>query len=354
MTAQLDSGRLISHVDINVVDTNQKNKLPVDTEYQEVNISVAQSCKDCLFAEVTKNKQYNCKFDRLRQFSKTTDVVFIEKRYEEVGIISSLYPEFFEAPITLRDANKYVLAEYHDGELVSVSEMVDEANSLKECGYAVINDRYCNIHRNKYSEWAKNLNIEEAQAKARAEISLKTTALIYFDATHSVEDLRASIQSCLEQKLKPVQIIVLNNQNDIAVSEVIKQMLAEYPNIAWTNSRSLWGDADIGLCVDDVLGQNILIGSYFFLIHSGTTIKSDFISELDISLNDKLERWMCLTNKDILVVQTKLAKVLDGYQEVKPTDCDHFIYGLENKIKWFADKTDKNYFVKDLHDVYKV
>lgn len=346
MTAQLDCGRLISHADIQVT-----GPMTTDSDYKETEVSVAQSCRDCLFAETVKNKQTNCKFDRLRKYAKTTDVTYVEKRYEEVGVLSSLFPEFFDESLSLKDSNKYVLAEYHDGELVKISNFEDEANSLHECAYAVINDRYCNLHRNKYSEWANGQG--DTQAKARAEISLRASVLVYFDGTHSVEDLRASIQSCLEQQLKPVQIIVLNNQNDIAVSEVIKQMLAEYPNIAWTNSRSLWGDADVGLCVDDALGQNLLIGSYFLLIHAGTVIKNDLISELDISLNDKLERWMCLTDKNVFVVQTKLAKVLDGYQEVKPVGSDSFIYGLENKIKWFADKTNKSYFVKELVDVFK-
>ena len=337
MTAQSNNGRLISQ----------------DTEDKDAETSIAQSCKGCIFAEINYNgDQYGCLSGRLRKYHNTTELTWVKKKYEFVGHLSVLFPQFFPNELTIKETNQFVLAEYHNDELVGINnEFVDEVNERDEGTHVVINDRYCNLYRNKKSPWAENLNQEKALSKARAEIALKVSALIYFDSTHTVEMLRTSIQSCLDQQLKPVQIVVLNNQNDIAVSEVLKQMLVEYPGITWTNSRSLWGDGDIGLCVDDVLSQDLIVGAHFLLINSGTILNPELISDLDVSLNDKLERWMCLTGGDILVVQTKLARVLDGFQEVKPTEHDKFIYGLENKIKWFAEKTGKPHFVKELADV---
>ncbi len=354
-TQQLDSGRLISHDSEIKVVTNPNNTHRIPKDYEATETYIAQSCNNCLFAKIERNRQIGCDFNRLQQYAKTTDVTYIEKRYESVNVLSNLYPELFENSLSLKRSNQYVLAEYRDGELFCLlGDYVDEVNPLHEASYAVIDDRYCNLYRHKYSDWAKSTSgILNQMCLARQEVDTRVSAMIYFDKTHSVGQLRATINSCLEQLMPVAQIIVLNNQSDIAVSEVLKQMMADHPTIPWTNSRSLWDSADIGLCFDDALGQETIQGNYFFLVNAGTNVDDELLETLDESLNDKLERWVCLTSGDMLVAQTKVAKLLDGFQEIKPTDHDQFIYGLENKIRWFADKTGQSHFVKELSDVVK-
>lgn len=329
---------------------------------QTQNEDLAQSCVDCVFAKFDGLRQIGCEFNRITAFQKESEVTFVEHKYLKAkdcqkDFLELLDEENYEAyktnnwlELDYSDYGKYRLATYYDGKLVDLSNLLNEPDITNEYSYYIINGRICNLYRGMYGDWAKIHAEQDLKQIARHEVTLRMSVVIYFGPNNTTQELIDSIHSAKNQTLKPIEVIVLNTNKEVNVSEILDAELFD-EDISWRNSKSQWKDADIGLCFDE--NMRFIAGSYYTLINAGIKLTPEFINKLDISLNEELDRWILLTNKDITVVQTKTTLMLDGFQEIKPKHHNEFIYGIVDKIKHYA-RPHKTKMVRNLNEVLQV
>jgi hypothetical protein len=179
----------------------------------------------------------------------------------------------------------------------------------------------------------------------RRENTLIADILVYIEDTN-LDNLILTIKSVNEQKLMPRDFIIIVNSH-LHQSKVINSINEYGKNIPqWHVSKIQETKADRWRCLDIVL--NTEKTQYYIALDSGTLLNNNFISCLNHSLNESLDRFVMLTPDDdlpILVVQTKLHKFVGG------SKLEESIYPVVDKINMIVKEQKQEYLVKKVSDI---
>lgn len=226
------------------------------------------SCKNCVFAKFSKNNnQIGCKVGRLKKFIKSGEAIASTK-IEKESIFSEKQKE----------------------------------------GYYFIT-RLCNYARSK--EWAKRKkNLEE---EVKKECNIKCTAIIHHRQNISL--LKNIVQSCINQKLKPCLMVVLNENighkdqiSDFFVNELEKS------GIQWWCHNIINSEQNAFEYINALMVRKIICGQYYIYIND--VIPNTTLLDIDYFINESLKQFMAIkpnSSGNGLVVPTKAHIYFNGH-----------------------------------------
>lgn len=239
---------------------------------KEEKIKITSDCRTCIFSTWTGAKQQGCEFGRIERFR------------------------------------------IHGG----VEEVITQVGEETVTSYEI--QRVCNKHRN--NEWAK-VHEKDILGDLEKEVAFKMSFLIYLDESSLYEDFVDCLKSLEKQTVNPIDIVVLNNFSHISPMR-IGEILDSYKFISWQNIKMYRKSSKEGAINDD--GYKHISGQYFGEITLPCVLKEDFVEQIDIALNTRLERFLSIEYKDnpnIIVLQTRIAKMLDTIDVVEEKDVEN-------------------------------
>jgi len=136
--------------------------------------------------------------------------------------------------------------------------------------------------------------------------------IVYIYENTTFEQMGATLDSLTKGKIKPTTIIFCDNQN-IRPSTFRNWIQGRCIKTSW-RTEHIREDADFNRCLD--LCMKKASGLYVGIFNAGFIVPEDFISSLDIALNDDLERFLYLEPCDIhnngIVVHKAVNKIERG------------------------------------------
>ena len=218
-----------------------------------------------------------------------------------------------------------------------VEEVSTEQDGKTITSYEI--QRVCNKHRN--NEWAK-VHQKDILGDLEKEVAFKMSFLIYLDKNSLVEDLIECLKSIEKQTLKPIDVVVLNNYSEIRPMQ-ISEILDSRNLCSWQNIKMYRKSSKNEAINDD--GYKHISGQYFGQIALPCVLKPDFIEQIDIALNTRLERFLSIEYKDnpnVIVLQTRVAKLLNTVDIVEKTQ----VNDTDDENKKLVEKLEENTGIK--------
>jgi hypothetical protein len=174
-----------------------------------------------------------------------------------------------------------------------------------------IPNRLCVYYRNK--NWLDRQPEEDDKvAIVRDEITLRMEAIIYINSKSNFQDMGLTVDSLSRGKIKPTTITFCDHKN-IKPSTFRKWVEGRCNKMGWRAEHIREPKSDFLRCVDICMKR---VKTQFVSVFSaGFKVPEDFISSLDIALNDDMERFLYLEpidGKNGMVVQRVVSKNYRG------------------------------------------
>ncbi len=264
-------------------------------------------CRDCVFAKYLDNKQYGCELGRIERFASNGGSPYLTNNK---GLDKSV-----------------TMDENDDRTFYHIS-------------------RFCTTARN--SEWAEKISQDKWIETVTEEVKLKHTIVGIVAKGVGLQHIEAFIESCLKQLLKPTQVIIVN-ADGIATYFHISNMLSTLDGTGITYKNILALEAtEYSHCVDTL--RNQVVGSYFSVFQIPHTVPETFTKDLNVALNERLDRFVMLEGEQGFTIQTKLFDNLDGNKpKVLDEDLPEF-RTIQDKVKYLTND-DNKYLIKKLEEV---
>ena len=282
---------------------------PVNKEKIPENQVLSTKCSECIWAKKIGKHQYSCEFGRIERFQKNGGVDKVTFRWTPIlDIIQTGKWGHFD----LKDTNKYALAEYENNKIVDFYDDFKEKEDIdleREHSYYKFG-RFCNRLRTIY--WSgKHKNDGDLKELCIIESKLKVSILIYLGQNDQMFDLENTLHNISEQTQEPYEIIVCNNSSHSPTD--VSDLLEFY-----YGNRSIWRQVAPTQKVskEQALDETYryLKGQYFAQIDLPCSVQKDLVEQLDISINERLDRWLMaiLENPNIKVFQRQVVKMVNG------------------------------------------
>ena len=204
-------------------------------------------CRDCAFAVYDEDSQTGCSIGKLDKF-------------EEQG--------------------------------AEIIEVYDETN--KE--FYVVKGRVC-VHW-RGSDWKnKYKGRDDWDQIVAKETMVRIDANIYLDKNSTLVELDRTVKSLQKGKIKPVQITIINN-----CSTITRQLLASCgmnSGLRWRVESITEDDASRLRCIDIAVRKvNANEFNYYCIFDAGKKVPTNFISDINSSLNEDMNRFLALRSED--------------------------------------------------------
>jgi hypothetical protein len=226
------------------------------------------SCKDCIFAVYDGKTQTGCDFNNR-----------VEK-YREKGLL------------------------------------VDAKDDENE--FFIVNRKFCLAKRNY--QWLKQQGFDHSTTErlvdaVRDEMSINYAYIVYIDEAtdESIEKLHLTLKSVLSNKIKPHEIIVVNNTNGTEFFEhrLVNMITGSVQGtgVKWSLKNIVEQCGRSRALLISVKEVNVRL---FLICDVGYEIADSYISRLDTIVNDELRDFVCIVGPDILITNPLLYKTIKG------------------------------------------
>jgi hypothetical protein len=200
-----------------------------------------------------------------------------------------------------------------------------------------IPNRVCPFLR--FSNWKeKQPSDSDLVAIARDELTLRMEVIIYIEKDGSFETIGTTLDSLANGKIKPSRVIFCDNFK--IKPSAFRKWLDGRCRMGWRCEHVTEDNADFYRCIDICMKKIKSIN--FAAFHAGFKVPEDFISNLDIAINDNLERFLYLRPCDLagngIVMQRLIAKPIGGHRDSL----------LLDKLERVAEVQKCQYLVKDV------
>lgn len=253
-------------------------------------------CKNCVFAMYVGNTQVGCELGRTRKFMDQG--FLLEARDDE--------KEFF-----------------------------------------LVNGRNCRAYRNKI--WGENVTKPERPKRVREEMAVRVDALVIIPSGLNFAALERTIRSLKSQTLRPNQVVFVSNQDAVPREQLIVFLRQNCGDLNWKLTHIFLRKED-GSFMSKEEAVDIafpgVTGEYYVTASAGSVFPEGFIREIDVAINDHLERFSLLTptpQGEFQVVLTAMhalpeidgnrpiVRIEDGVETTMSdlnAKADHFVGGL--------------------------
>ena len=239
----------------------------------------------------------------------------------------------------------------------SVLEAEDE-----EKKFYIINGRLCNGFNEPGGEFAKTFAQEDWVETAKKLLKLRLAIIVVIEEGHDLQMLTPTIESIMGQSLKPKQVIFVNNQKTIRAPEIQTKLWKIIGNsLTWRiNAIVERGAGDSFVSVPRAIDHTInsVQSAYYSVFKPGFYIPTSFVEDLNVALNEKMERFSLLLPQpdgNGLTVQTEMHKnsQINGNMPMvyETPDGEKLLTTVEEKICNYATLQEKLYLVKKAKEV---
>lgn len=260
-------------------------------------------CRQCVFADFREKTQVGCKLNRLERFQE-------------------------------QDPNCIVPAE--DGDLE----------------FFVVNGRLCNAYRNVNSRWAGEHQADSLVAIVD-ELKVRLSVIVMLKGK-TEEQITATAQSLLDQKLQPNQVLFVSEPGGVKAARLHALLFTLIGNKLTWRIQNVLKEMSREKVVDEAVGA--VTSPFYSIFDAGYVIPPSFIDDVNQSLNYRLERWSLLRpfSGQGLTIQTKYAQTIGGHSN--PLIVEHEGQKTEypdivSKLTHYAASEDKPYLVKNVEEV---
>lgn len=230
-------------------------------------MSVVSTCNNCVFAKYDADQvQVGCKAGRLEQFIQQG--VTVRKSWDSPADWSGDGPP-------PRIGKEFYLIE-----------------------------RACNLSRPHDSEWANETPQEEWLSKARAEVTTRFHAVMYAPNGTSTEEVLKTVRSLAGQTPNPAVTVVITGTAP-RPSEVMAALKKEFGrglnwNVRLQAERLRDGNpVGRGRAIDSVVNELRPSDAQFYgVFDAGSEVPPGLLAEIDVALNDQLERFVLLIQSE--------------------------------------------------------
>jgi len=236
-----------------------------DEEEQKPN-KINTPCKFCIFAKFSGKTQTGCKMNRIEPFTKLGHV--LEATDPDDG------KEFF-----------------------------------------IIDGRFCNAYQEAGGQFAKTFKPEDWAKTMRQMLRLRLAVLVVMENGVSLQSLEPTIESLKKQTLLPHQVVFINNQSTIKPSEFHAKLFKQIGNdLTWRINQICERLKDGNFVTTERaidLAMATVTGTYYTVIRPGFVLPPSFVNDLDVAMNDNMERFSLLLPDaagNCLTVQTEMHK----------------------------------------------
>jgi len=282
----------------------------VADEPQELQ-KIHTSCKDCIFAKYEEKTQMGCKLGRVEAFTT----------------------------------------------LGNTLEAEDD-----ERQFFLINGRYCNAYQPETGDFAKAFKPEDWATTMRKMLQLRLSVLVVMEDGTDPQILEPTIEALLSQTLVPHQVVFINNQTAVKPAELHSRLFKQLGNtMTWRinqifertkEQKFVSPERAIDLAIPSV------VGSYYTVIRPGTKLPQTFVKDLDVALNDKMERFSLLLPTPAgngLTVQTDMHKhpqINGNVPSVYELDGKNVLLNtVVEKLQHYAKLEDRQYMIRSVTDI---
>lgn len=238
--------------------------------------------------------------------------------------------------------------------------LVEAYDNDKE--FDIINGRKCIAFRSE--EWAKDKkNIEELVKK---EIELKLSVVIILE-DETIDSVEKTISALRNQQVKPLEVVFIDKQKKLPMSDLNSHLYDIIGNdFTWRISVSL----NKGIFKTEAIDLAIpnLKGSYYSIFDGGQIPPPNFISDINKSINEKLEKFCVIEPSEKyggLTVQLGFHKMINGNKGITVEDKDYIddgklrklapglkiLSGIVSKAKYLAEGYEQPHMIKKMEEV---
>jgi hypothetical protein len=174
------------------------------------------------------------------------------------------------------------------------TEVVEAVDGLGN-EFFVVNGRLCLAHRDRSSEWAKQVPGANRAAAVRAELTQRVDVVVPVSDDVDVGRLPATIESLRALALKPSSVHVINN--GAKAGDVVRVLRAAAGGLDWQVSdiRERKQDdskVDVWRAIDII--ESKLKGHFYTLLYPGAVLPPSFTADLDRAVVDDMARFVVL------------------------------------------------------------
>ncbi len=189
-------------------------------------------CRDCIFAIWEDNEQIGCQFDRIEKF-------------EENG-----------------------------------AEIIGQDDGIKR--YFLIHGRFCTACRNE--DWGKKYARRRWIREVEDFIKLKVDVIIRVFDDHTIDDIKKTMESAINQRLKPlsVMIVIDPDYNQTETIDIVDSIRYE--------SRIPWRVESIPIEKAARIGK----GSYYAVFNAGYEIPFTFLDSINKAINEDMKQFVVI------------------------------------------------------------
>tara|TARA_R110000824_G_scaffold401004_1_gene610246 strand:- start:77 stop:898 length:822 start_codon:yes stop_codon:yes gene_type:complete len=173
-----------------------------------------------------------------------------------------------------------------------IIEVYDETN--KE--FYVVKGRVCVSWRG--SDWQNKHEERSDWAKIVAkETMIRMDAHLYMDKDTTLADVDKTIESLKNNTAKPAQLSLINNRSKIDRPTLARMCTSS--GLKWRVENIQEEDASRLRCIDIAVRKvNANHFNYYCIFDAGKKVPTNFISDINSSLNDDLNRFLALRSED--------------------------------------------------------
>ena len=173
-----------------------------------------------------------------------------------------------------------------------VLEVYDETN--KE--FYVIKGRVCVSWRG--SKWKEKYEGRDDWAEiVSKETMVRMDANIYMHKDTTLADIEKTVISLKNNTIKPAQITLINNQTEIDRATLAR--ICNASGFKWRVENIQEDDADRLRCIDIAVRKvSAKECNYYCVFDAGKKVPPNFISDINSSLNDDLNKFLALRSDD--------------------------------------------------------
>jgi hypothetical protein len=217
----------------------------------------------------------------------------------------------------------------------------------------IINDKLCNMLR--VPEWGMKNKGQNLKELVRKEVSINMDTIMLVEEWHTIDDIKLTLDSIIQQNLKPRTIrMVVNvtgltkNILDLSFDTIPEGILWKIDEII---ERTSEGNRLMSAECLDIIAYRIE-SPIFAVFLAGFKVPQTFIEDIDVAINDRLIEFSLLMPDSFgngLVVQTEVYKTLSGCH---PMEIDgEIIDNLPDKVRAIAKQNNMEYMVQNVSDI---
>jgi hypothetical protein len=221
-----------------------------------------------------------------------------------------------------------------------------------QCEFDIVNGSVCTFFRDKNTLWAMERDQKDYLAQARKEVTIKIDAIILCEKGFGLDELKHTLDAIREQQTPFGSVYVVKNCETVRIGVLHAFMRKHGGGLNWNITDVLGEPKTAHTAVDEITPK--LKGQFYAVMTAGACPQKTFVSDIDVFVTEKMERFFIALADDVIVVQTHFHKKQGGNQpgvmqdtrQEPPTEMP--VNNIVDKAKYVAEMYNAPQMVREL------